>query len=107
MQLLFFRQRRFKKTFDMAPFSHYFGLEGTFHRRKGGTDMIWNLPSGRSRKPDDSALCISLNMTFDVPAEIAEQLELWGLNTFQKSEYDQDYRQLKVSAQTTLYRKGA
>lgn len=69
--------------------------------------MTWKFPSERGRVPDDSTLRICLDMTFDVPNEIAEQLELWGLNTFQKCEYDQDCRQLKVSAQTTLYRKGA
>lgn len=68
--------------------------------------MTWKFPSEKDWEPDDLTLRICLDMTFDVPNEIAEQLELWGLNTFQNCEYDQDCRQLKVSAETTLYRKG-
>lgn len=69
--------------------------------------MVLEFPWGNSQKPEDSPIRIRLDMTFDVPDEIAEQLELWGLNSFQECEYDQEKRQLKMSAVTALYRKGA
>lgn len=54
--------------------------------------------------PGCSALHIRLDMTFDVPEEIADQLELWGLSVFDVCEYDPEQRQLKMSANTALYR---
>ena len=42
-----------------------------------------------------------------LPEEIAEQLELWGLDVFEDCQYDPERRQLKMSASTALYRKGA
>lgn len=95
-----------KKPLTQLFFRIILGLRKPFCW-KGGIVMTWKFPSERGRKTDDSTLRVCLDMTFDVPYEIAEQLELWGLNTFQKCEYDQDRRQLKVSAQTTLYRKVA
>ena len=52
-----------------------------------------------------STLHIRLDMTFDIPEEIADQLELWGLNVFDTCEYDPKQRQLKMSANTALYRE--
>ena len=52
-----------------------------------------------------SILHIRLDMTFDVPEEIADQLELWGLNVFDTCEYDPEQRHLKMSASTALYRE--
>ena len=63
--------------------------------------MVKEFPKGKEWLLDNSALRVSLDMTFDVPEEIAEQLELWGLNIFETC------RRLKMSASTTLYRKGA
>ena len=69
--------------------------------------MVKEFPKGKEWLLDNSALRVSLDMTFDVPEEIAEQLELWGLNIFETCEYDPTCRRLKMSASTTLYRKGA
>lgn len=69
--------------------------------------MVKEFPKGKEWLLDNSALRVSLDMTFDVPEEIAEQLELWGLNIFETCKYDPTCRRLKMSASTTLYRKGA
>ena len=69
--------------------------------------MILNFPENRHELPNRSVLHIRLDMTFDVPEEIAEQLELWGLDVFEDCQYDPERRQLKMSASTALYRKGA
>ena len=50
--------------------------------------MVKEFPKGKEWLLDNSALRVSLDMTFDVPEEIAEQLELWGLNIFETCEYD-------------------
>ena len=57
--------------------------------------MVKEFPKGKERLLDNSALRVSLDMTFDVPEEIAEQLELWGLNIFETCEYDPTCRRLK------------
>ena len=93
------------KTFDKSRFSPYFGLVRTLQREKGIV-MVKEFPKGKEWLLDNSALRVSLDMTFDVPEEIAEQLELWGLNIFETCEYDPTCRRLKMSASTTLYRKG-
>ena len=64
--------------------------------------MVHEFPKRTQKQPDDSELRIRLDMTFDVPKEIADQLEMWGFNTFEDCEYDSDRRQLKMSASTTL-----
>ena len=69
--------------------------------------MVKEFPNGKEPSLDNSALRICLDMTFDVPEEIAEQLELWGLNIFETCEYDPTCRRLKMSASTALYQKGA
>lgn len=66
--------------------------------------MVKEFPKGKEWLLDNSALRVSLDMTFDVPEEIAEQLELWGLNIFETCEYDPTCRRLKMSASTTLTR---
>ena len=62
--------------------------------------MVHEFPKRTQKQPDDSELRIRLDMTFDVPKEIADQLEMWGFNTFEDCEYDSDRRQLKMSAST-------
>lgn len=48
-----------------------------------------------------------MNLTLDVPAEFAEQIELLGIYQFDKCIYDQERKQISLSACTTFYRKGA
>ena len=43
--------------------------------------MVHEFPKRTQKQPDDSELRIRLDMTFDVPKEIADQLEMWGFNT--------------------------
>lgn len=55
----------------------------------------------------DNEIKIQMELTFDMPAEIAEQVEMWGLYQFDTSEYDEERRMLRVTAKSTFYRKGA
>ena len=45
-------------------------------------------------------------LILDVPAEFAEQIELLGIYQFDKCIYDQERKQISLSACTTFYRKG-
>ena len=60
-----------------------------------------------NRKPKYDAIKMLMDPTFDVPAELAEQIELWGIYQFERCVYEEERRQLCLSACTTLYRKGA
>ena len=60
-----------------------------------------------NRNPKYAAIKMRMDLTFDVPAELAEQIELWGIYQFERCVYEQERRQLCLSACTTLYRKGA
>lgn len=69
--------------------------------------MVYKFKSGQSStvEPGANVINFRMDLTFDVPAEIAEQLELWGLHRFDDCRYDQERKLLKLSATTTLYRK--
>ena len=60
-----------------------------------------------NRKPKYDAIKMRMHLTFDVPAELAEQIELWGIYQFERCVYEEERRQLCLSACTALYRKGA
>lgn len=60
-----------------------------------------------NRNPKYDAIKMRMGLTFDVPAELAEQIELWGIYQFERCVYEEERRQLCLSACTTLYRKGA
>lgn len=60
-----------------------------------------------NHKPKYDAIKMRMDLTFDVPAELAEQIELWGIYQFDRCVYEEERRQLSLSACTTLYRKGA
>lgn len=72
-----------------------------------GIVMVKKFPWEQEKTQGGSAIRMRLDMIFDVPEEIVEQLELWGLDTFENCEYDPTIRQVKMSASTILYRKGA
>lgn len=59
------------------------------------------------KKPKYDTIQMRMDLTFDVPAELAEQIELWGIYQFERCVYEEGRRQLSLSACTTLYRKGA
>ena len=69
--------------------------------------MVYKFKSGQSGtvEPGANVINFRMDLTFDVPAEIAEQLELWGLHPFDDCRYDQERKLLKLSATSTLYRK--
>jgi len=48
-----------------------------------------------------------MDLTFDVPSNIAEQLALWGIYSFDDCQYDAERKVLRLSASTTLYEEGA
>ena len=60
-----------------------------------------------SGRPKADAIKVNMNLILDVPAEFAEQIELLGIYQFDKSIYDQERKQISLSACTTFYRKGA
>ena len=60
-----------------------------------------------SGRPKADAIKVNMNLTLDVPAEFAEQIELLGIDQFDKCIYDQERKQISLSACTTFYRKGA
>lgn len=60
-----------------------------------------------NRKPKYDVIKMRMDLTFDVPAELAEQIEIWGIYQFERCVYEEERRQLRLSACTTLYRKGA
>ncbi|WP_279202295.1 hypothetical protein [Intestinimonas butyriciproducens] len=47
-----------------------------------------------------------MDITIDLPAEIAEQLELLGICVFETCRFHADTRRMTASVATTLYRKG-
>lgn len=60
-----------------------------------------------SGRPKADAIKVNMNLTLDGPAEFAEQIELLGIYQFDKCIYDQERKQISLSACTTFYRKGA
>ncbi|WP_317380708.1 hypothetical protein [uncultured Intestinimonas sp.] len=64
------------------------------------------LQSG-SQKNDTGKINLRMDLTFDVPSNIAEQLALWGICSFDDCQYDAERKVLWLSASTTLYEEGA
>ena len=60
-----------------------------------------------SGRPKADAIKVNMNLILDVPAEFAEQIERLGIYQFDKCIYDQERKQISLSACTTFYRKGA
>ena len=60
-----------------------------------------------SGRPKADAIKVNMNLILDVPAEFAEQIELLDIYQFDKCIYDQERKQISLSACTTFYRKGA
>ena len=48
-----------------------------------------------------------MDITVDLPAEVAEQAEQLGIYEFERCIYDPDTRRMTASVTTTFYRKGA
>ena len=60
-----------------------------------------------SGRPKADAIKVNMNLILDVPAEFADQIERLGIYQFDKCIYDQERKQISLSACTTFYRKGA
>ncbi|WP_297983849.1 hypothetical protein [uncultured Oscillibacter sp.] len=69
--------------------------------------MVREFPGHTAPDADNEEIRITLDLTFDLPKEVADQLEMWGVNEFDSCAVDPNRRQVKMSARTTLYRKGA
>lgn len=67
--------------------------------------MVRMFPGRTAQNANTEEFHITLNMTFDLPGEVAEQLELWGINEFDTCTVAPDRRRLEMSARTTLYRE--
>lgn len=65
--------------------------------------MIQEFP----RKKKDDTIKMRMDLTFDVPPEFAELIEMWGIYQFERCEYDEQRQQMCLSASAELYRKGA
>lgn len=70
--------------------------------------MVTKFPLLCDDTPDaDDEIKVQLELTFDVPKKIAEQVELWGLYQFEACSYDEKRRRMVMTATSTFYRKGA
>jgi len=55
----------------------------------------------------DDEVRIKMDITVDLPAELAEQAEQMGIYEFDRCIYDENTRCMTASVTTTFYRKGA
>ena len=55
----------------------------------------------------DDEIRVQMDITVDLPAEVAEQAERLGIYEFERCIYDPDTRRMTASVTTTFYRKGA
>lgn len=60
-----------------------------------------------SRKSNDSKVTIRMDITLDVPEDIAYMAEQLGIYSFDRCTYDLDTRRLTASVTTTLYKEAA
>ena len=58
------------------------------------------------RKKDDSVR-IRMDITVDLPVEMANELERLGIYEFEQCTFDEDSRRMKARVTTKMYRKGA
>lgn len=69
--------------------------------------MVTQFPFHNTVGDADDEIKVQMELTVDMPVRIAEQVEMWGLYEFDKCVYDQERRQIKFTASSTFYRKGA
>lgn len=58
-------------------------------------------------KRKDDEVRIKMDITVDLPAELAEQAEQMDIYEFDHCVYDEDTRHMTASVTTVFYRKGA
>ena len=59
-----------------------------------------------SHKAKNESVTIRMDITVDLPAEVADEVERLGLYQFEQCRYDEERRRLTVSAATTFYKNG-
>ena len=59
-----------------------------------------------SHKEKNDSVTIRMDITVDLPAEVADEVERLGLYQFEQCRYDEERRRLTVSATTTFYKNG-
>lgn len=59
------------------------------------------------RKNADNCIQVRMELTVDLPAETADEVERLGILRFDECIYDENTGRLKASVTTTLYREGA
>lgn len=64
--------------------------------------MVCEFPFRQSgcQKDDTGRINLRMDLTFDVPSNIAEQLALWGIYSFDDCQYDAERKVLRLSAST-------
>ena len=67
--------------------------------------MVTQFPS--PPKGAEKTIKMRMDLAFDVPAKIAEQIEMWGIYHFEHCVYNEERRQFTISACAELYQKGA
>ena len=55
----------------------------------------------------DDAVKIRMDITFDLPPEMATQVESLGIYEFDTCIYEEGTKRMKATIETTLYREGA
>lgn len=60
-----------------------------------------------SHEGENDIIRMRMDLTFDVPAKIAEQIEMWGIYHFEHCVYNEERQQFTLSACAELYQKGA
>lgn len=58
------------------------------------------------RRKDDTVK-VKMDITIDLPTEVAEQAECMGISEFDRCVYDESTRRMTASVTTIFYRKGA
>ena len=58
-------------------------------------------------KRKDDEIRVKMDITVDLPAEVAKQAEELGIYEFERCVYAPDTRRMTASVTTTFYRKGA
>ena len=74
-------------------------------QRKGRVSMVQKI----GHRAKDDSVKIRMDITVDLPAEVANEVERLGLYEFERCSYDEETRRMTASVTTTLYRvrKGA
>lgn len=65
--------------------------------------MVQNFRPNRK----DDEIRVKMDITVDLPAEVAEQAERMGIYEFDQCTFDEATRRMTASVTTVFYRKGA